>query len=538
METKNSYSDYVMRILATKMGMTKRRFHVGVSSVIAVSLFVFPSIGAQGEEKIQEQPWEALNYLSQVIREIPNGHYEYPYYEYGATGYVTFYESGKPATDQIKFVDRNVEGWHWIYPDGTMNLMRFWGHWDLALPIYTIQIHVVCCAGEEELWTVLLEQKYSNEYAYLNVPQHGVYLYTVSPVTEIQQTWNIQYVSDKPPPLWDDKGGGGCRYCNPEIIGCPQIALWNGHDYLIENNLLPQSESQGGTIDVIDYYKVEGGLVPQSGNYSFWITEFTSDTIYLDQVLLMTVDHSPSVNVVISSKGELLTYQSPYPPLHAVSRANTDITSNVSYFDGDTNNSATFYHATMGDSITLGFENVPGRVTNAKLIIRIMIALGISDKEPILIEVIQGGRWQPAGIIYPRWRWHMDGANLTSDFFGRTENILSIRLLFQSDVFVDAVGLDFSDPQPLTVKQFAPVSAETPERNYTWNLSFIDSNYVVLLPRGDMIFVDFTYESSEAGMVRDFVLIVVGRYEKPVSSSSSDSVQGAHGSIFEKGLSL
>jgi len=64
-------------------------------------------------------------------------------------------------------------------------------------------------------------------------------------------------------------GGGG---------SCPYVSTWNGTQYVLDNNILPASETSNG-VDVKDYFRLEQSLVPTYKGklfsyYSLQISEF------------------------------------------------------------------------------------------------------------------------------------------------------------------------------------------------------------------------------------------------------------------------
>ncbi len=80
---------------------------------------------------------------------------------------------------------------------------------------------------------------------------------------------------------------------------CPFVSTWNGTCYVLDNNILPQSEFSNGT-DVTDYYTLQQPLVPMNGQYALMLSEFEHEHSLIDSAQLLAVDHPAGVNVGVS----------------------------------------------------------------------------------------------------------------------------------------------------------------------------------------------------------------------------------------------
>lgn len=158
----------------------------------------------------------------------------------------------------------------------------------------------------------------------------------------------------------------------PRYGGCPYVSVWNGTQYVLDNNVLPGSEKNAHTgigTDVKDSYRLEQALVRDAGKYSLLLSEFEQEHSYIDQVKLSAIDHSADVRIAVTPDGEILTYKDPVAPISAVDGYGNDRLSEISLMDGDVLNPATYYYGEPGDSLTLNFGQVSSDV--AKLIMRV-----------------------------------------------------------------------------------------------------------------------------------------------------------------------
>jgi len=67
--------------------------------------------------------------------------------------------------------------------------------------------------------------------------------------------------------------------------GCPFVCVWNGTQYVIDNNLIHVSEMSEGA-DVEDFYCLEQSLVQKKGRYLLLISEFEQEHSYFDEPLV------------------------------------------------------------------------------------------------------------------------------------------------------------------------------------------------------------------------------------------------------------
>jgi len=110
---------------------------------------------------------------------------------------------------------------------------------------------------------------------------------------------------------------------------CPFLYAWNGDSYEFVKDIMWRSalgmpmgimgeEQSYAFADASrDYHKIPGHLLqPREGRYTIQITEELWETIYLDEVRLIVVDHPDSVDIYVDEQ----FVPPPYPPLeiHAV----------------------------------------------------------------------------------------------------------------------------------------------------------------------------------------------------------------------------
>ena len=291
-------------------------------------------------------------------------------------------------------------------------------------------------------------------------------------------------------------------YNRTSYSGCPFVYTWNGTEYVIDNNLLPASETSGGA-DVEDHYKLEQTPVLENGKYKLLISEFEQEHSYLDRVQLIAVDHQSDVNTAVSPYGEILTYKEPNPPVIAVDNDNNDVTSLLEAIDGN------YYEGYAGDCLILDFGNLNVQ-DGAKLVMRADLPPE-EEKWTVHIQVLNDtGNWETVGIIIPRVYWATEIVDL-HNYLPNPNGDLKVRLYFTAHHKIDYVGLDTS-PQADYELHYANLvyAVHSTQGNVKSELSESDCVYAELLP-GEQIELAFTLPENSKDE-RTFVIYAKGHY--------------------------
>ncbi|UCH32376.1 MAG: hypothetical protein JSV05_03080 [Candidatus Bathyarchaeota archaeon] len=284
--------------------------------------------------------------------------------------------------------------------------------------------------------------------------------------------------------------------------GCPFIHVWNSYEYVIDNNLLPYSEIQGGT-DVDDYYRLEQNLFVDKGKLKLMISEFEQEHSYLDRVQLLAVEHESDVSIAVSPRGEILTYKEPSPPAIAIDNNNEDVTSVLGAIDGD------YYEGYAGDYILLDFGNIDVKDT-AKLVMRADLPPE-AGKWSVHVQLLNGtGGWETVAIVVPRVYWATEIVDL-HDYLPDTLDELKARLYFTANHKIDYVGIDTTKQDDFELYYANLVSARhSVQDNVKEELHASDSVYTELLP-GEWIELEFTLPENVKHQ-RTYILKSEGHY--------------------------
>ena len=306
----------------------------------------------------------------------------------------------------------------------------------------------------------------------------------------------IYHYTSPPPP-----GGGG---------GCPFVYTWSGTEYVVDNNILGDSEASGG-VDVEDYYRLEQPLARRDGKYSLLIREFEQEHSYLDQVRLLAVDHESDVHVAVTRSGEILTYKNPVTPISAVDNNGTSRLDEVSLMDGDVSDPATYFYGEPGDYVILDFGKLD--ISNgAKLVFRANIEKKPADPgECIHVQILDAEKgWVDIEVLRTRENWSTQIVDL-SGYLPDANGELKVRLYSTALHWIDYVGLDTTKQDDFNVRYANLVSATHSEQgSVKTELSENDGIYAELVPNQQIELVFTLPENTND--TRTYIIYIKGHY--------------------------
>jgi hypothetical protein len=306
-------------------------------------------------------------------------------------------------------------------------------------------------------------------------------------------------------------GGSGLYTLEIKLLvgdSCPFVSVWNGTDYVLDNNLLAASEQANGA-ETEDYYRLEQTLVPTYEGrifalYSMQMREFETEHSYVDQVKLLAVDHNPYVNVGVTPTGEILTYENPQPPITCVDRYGNDLLDTLSFPDDQ------YYIGIQDDYVELDFGDIDTS-GSAKLLLRTDFV--IEPKCPcVRVQVLDStGNWIDIITIIPRVHWATDIIDLSS-YLSDVSGDLIVRLYFTNIHKLDYVGLDTTPQANIHVIQTPALYAiHTEEGPVTLKLLLNDNVYAELL-LNQQIDLGFLLPRNRDGIERTFIFYAEGYY--------------------------
>lgn len=248
-------------------------------------------------------------------------------------------------------------------------------------------------------------------------------------------------------------------------FGCPFAYVWNGQDYVEENNILPLStRAERADLDVDDYYLIQNDIQPFEDSYLIRIYEPALEQTQLDDIRLAIIDYdAPETMVAITPSGEVQTISNPQPPLTCIDDEGNDER-------GLTNGLNDGYWLKMEDNqaLTVQFPSIEGAV-NAKLVVRHKATMSMLPYDvPIDPRRIKcsihvqtenmEGVWGDFATIPARMNWVLDCIDI-SQMIGTINAGGSIRMQITGTHLIDYIGLDIGSNIDFNIRYLDPIGA-------------------------------------------------------------------------------
>ena len=283
---------------------------------------------------------------------------------------------------------------------------------------------------------------------------------------------------------------------------CPFLYTWNGKEYTFVKDItwrsalgMPLGILAGTTMHAFadasdDYIKIPGDMLkPKNGEYSLKVTSELWETIYMDKIQLIAIDHPDSIDVFVPEQFS----PPPFPGLDLYQVKNKSIP--ISAFDSNKNNVLSFI-AKKDDNYLSNFKLEkyqgvtethdlildPGEIGNSKKLIlflngwifptdaSINIALSQSDKIKIVSPIIQvinkKGEWETVGNLgFPMGKDKTVIADLSDKFLSKDRRV---RIQTNMEIYWDYIFFsnDISNV-PVVLNTLNPTSANIHYRGFS-----------------------------------------------------------------------
>ncbi len=107
--------------------------------------------------------------------------------------------------------------------------------------------------------------------------------------------------------------------------GCPYVSEWNGNNYSLDNNLLPQSEIYGNDCDWVDRYVLNQEPRILNGTRNLMLSEFENERTQIDRVQLLAVAHDAASHIAVDPNGNIMSYGTPIAAQTAMTSDGRDV---------------------------------------------------------------------------------------------------------------------------------------------------------------------------------------------------------------------
>ena len=292
--------------------------------------------------------------------------------------------------------------------------------------------------------------------------------------------------------VYTSGGGGG---------SCPYVSGWDGNEYILDNNILPQAEIYGTETDWVDRYKLENHLALAETGYLLRINEFDNEHSYIDSANLIAVEHDGNARIAVSPNGIIMAYNKPKSPFLVVTADGKSLTNLVTKED------ELYFSGVNGDVVFCSFRN-----NNLDHGARLVLRADAVVKDSIHIDILTSTGWNEVGVVIPRIRWAHEILDI-GEFLDviPDEGTIDFRLRWTASHKLDFIGLDTKPVPEFKTDALSLVNAFHSSHGDV--LDFIhhaDDVYAEIYPGQSMI---LTFEGR--GFRKNhvsFVFVVEGKY--------------------------
>ncbi|MEM4308381.1 MAG: PKD domain-containing protein [Thermoplasmata archaeon] len=325
----------------------------------------------------------------------------------------------------------------------------------------------------------------------------GVSTTSIADITAYLQSVTITLPTSYPPPPG----------------GCPYISTFDGNDFNLDNNLLPQSETPfREDVDVTDYYLLQTQPLLSNNTYQLKLSEMENAHSLIDKFQVYAVDHHSNIKIGLTTNGEIRSYIAPEPPLSAMDNYGVNQTAKVIAEDN------LWFEGNHREALVLEFNN-PNLGTQ-RLVIKhstmgstyIPQSVYPPVKESILVQYLsEENTWWNLTIIPTRNLWSTTIVDLPQN---ASHEKLFVKLYFLNLHKIDFVGLDSSVNADISVTELPLLSAMSSlHGNITEKIMQRDYRYAEVSGDGDIL---LSYKSVGLPTIpettRDFLVLSVGYY--------------------------
>ena len=305
---------------------------------------------------------------------------------------------------------------------------------------------------------------------------------------------------------------------------CPVLFTYDGTAFRQENPLLTACEASGYQQIVTDFYHVPAGVSVADGVALFQLRELEEEITYLEDIKLLTIDHSFDVAVAVSATGEIMAYEKPLEPLSAIDNKGIDRLAKVKAEDG------LLFEADEPGYLILTYPNEDGSKkaigTGTALKYECPGPLELDGPLPSVYTDDDTEAQLTVELLTAAGEW-VSLPDLPSRATARPEMIISDRLL-QMEGPTFTLRISWPDRYTTDAVLHYVEASERPQTKYwsssSWSLELADgrraewsgpeSGETLVMQNGDILEFSFALDELCADeLTRDYVIVATGRYE-------------------------
>jgi|GEM_PF-2450880 len=303
----------------------------------------------------------------------------------------------------------------------------------------------------------------------------------------------------------------------PPPGGCPYVYIWNGDEWIEDNNILPQSQDPSlfGQ-NIIDYYQLFNKPVEEDGKYYLAISEYEEDRSFFDQFKLLVIDHPQETFITVDDSGSVIQFAK--PAFFANAQLDSNDVYKLLYSLDDIKT-----EVSPSDTLSLSFENVNSGTEQWLLLVGQVQAVAKEKVSGKIVKSDMSGKESSASFTSfrlrknPTFQWIVAPVSNT--------NTLQIDIAWQEEAEVDYTELSNKIDFPFTLCEAELFNAVHSVTGDIINEVTVNDGITSELNKNEWIELSFSIPPQTDGTQRSFIFVSNGRYVR-LSNKSSNNLSG------------
>jgi len=295
------------------------------------------------------------------------------------------------------------------------------------------------------------------------------------------------------------------------LITSPFLYIWNGTNFINENDLIPNSEDEERVGDAVEFYHIIRKVTPLAGGrYKIMIKESGNSISFIDNVKLFVIDYPMSIKKVVSTPdGKIYGITKLIPPSSVLTERGEDVTDlvekeDLKAYQGYTNSSllVSFDLEQVDSDTLLLFLDFQG-YRKGKFFV----------KKPVFIEFYDptATKYVLIGKVFP----HVNRSDTALELPDTNHRKIRLKITFSSAYRLNSIGIGIADNKKLEVKEATLADVfHSNDDNARGKIIHSDDEYVILKP-GETLTIGFGLPPERDDMMRTFIIRTEGYYVTP-----------------------
>jgi hypothetical protein len=307
---------------------------------------------------------------------------------------------------------------------------------------------------------------------------------------------------------------------------CPALYLWDGRDYVLENNILAECDGKRVESSVTEHYLVTGAVIPDGDELRFQIREDATAVSEFEDFELLVIDHPVAQDIHVTRDGDIVTTAQPFSIQWAKDHTGRDIKDLISTPDDVVYQSredgwfevslGTLHSSQIGPDFAASQYDSQVKKNPCEVLKSNGTEVAKSQKLKVSVRTADG-RWALISESDARHNTVRQSTLINADDFESGQELV-LRYSWESYYSIDVLEFKMSHPYEGDIGVPRMLGAVHSESGVVDDRLGLKSEPRITLSSGEQIELVFDAGSLQKlprGYKRDYVFVTTGKYEYP-----------------------